>query len=114
MYNRGIIDWKGKKEYKPSELRCFTYTANLLSTKTKFYFCVYYARTDWERGNQLATTHAIFTNDLWVSTLNLKLHFYNLKIAQDKMMRTVGSIDCNAHIMEPIKYEIRLRVNNEF
>ncbi len=113
LYNREKLPWKGKIKDKPSELRCFKFNAkiNPKIQEVPFYFCVYYKRIDWGgKRDQIPLSQTIFVNDNWVATLNMKLHTYNLQKDQEKLARIVGDIDCNAHVMESIKFEIRLRV----
>jgi len=81
-------------------------------TATNIFFCVFYARSDWVRKTRLKTSQAMYVNDLWVAMLNKRLLAYKLKNAQDKILGSVGKIDCNSHVMEPIKYEYRNRVRN--
>jgi len=114
LYNRERLSWKGEMKNKPSELRCFKFFAkpNNNTKEKAFSFCVFNKRMDWgSKSETIPPYQAMYVNDNWVSALNMKLHTFNLETSQEKMLRTVGKIDCNAHIMEPIKFEIRLRVN---
>ena len=114
LYNREKLPWKGDVKDKPSEIRCFKFNSKTIPSEPEkpFYFCIFNRRMDWggKRGN-ISTSHSMFVNDNWVAALNMKLHSFSLELYQEKMTRSVGSIDCNAHIMEPIKFEIRLRVS---
>jgi len=84
----------------------------ILDIMTPVYFCVYRAKADWSwEGPSLNPGRALYINDLWVAMLNFKLHKYNLAFAQEITLRTVKKIDCNAHTMEPIKYEFRVQVS---
>ena len=75
------------------------------------FFCIYRPKADWSwESPELNIIQALYTNDLWVAMLNFKLHHYNLHVAQEITLRTVKKIDCNAHMMEPIKYEYRVTV----
>jgi len=113
LYNREKLPWHENIKDKPSEIRCFKFIAKPTPTATErpFYFCIFNKRVDWNgKREYISPSHAMYVNDNWVAAINMKLHSYTLELFQEKLRRTVGSINCNAHIMEPIKFEIRLRV----
>ena len=113
LYNREELPWKGNIKEKPNEIRCFRFQAKIPGNPDEitFYFCIYNKRTDWGgRRDKISLSQAMYINDNWVAALNMKLHTFNLEENQEKMKRTVASVDCNSHTMEPIKFEIRLRV----
>jgi len=113
LYGMEKLKWHGDQSKKPSESRCFKIEAYILGVKSPVYFCVFNQRADWSNQERdLSTSEALYVNELWVSMINYKLHEYNLGIAREKMLRTVKKVDCNAHIMEPIKYEYRIRVKS--
>ncbi len=104
------LPWKLDPKLKPSEFRCFKFTAKYLGTMTPVFFCVMNERQDWKMTKTLGIKDASYENDLWVAQFNYKLHLFNLVQAQALMMKTVKDLDCNAHIMEPIKFEYRNNV----
>jgi hypothetical protein len=110
LYGFDKLPWKLKPEDKPSEFRCFKFTAKVLDVLTNIYFCVMNERQDWKKEKTLSVSDAAYSNDLWVAQLNYKLHLFNLKASQELMVRTVKDMDCNEHVMEPIKYEYRNNV----
>ena len=110
LYGKEVLPWKLDIQDKPNEFRCFKITAKISDEKTPIYFCVFYEKEDWERKSRLNTSEAMYTNDIWVSSLNRKILAYKLALSQDKVERTESDLDCNAHIMEPIKIEYRNRV----
>jgi len=110
LYGIETLPWKLDPKQKPSEFRCFKFNAKVLERFTDIYFCVMNERQDWQMKKTLNLNDAKYENDIWVEMLNLKLHLFNLKAAQDLMVHTVKDLDCNSHIMEPIKYEYRFKV----
>ena len=110
LYGMEKLPWKLPPNKKPSEFRCFKFEAKVLEVMTNIYFCVMNERQDWHMKTQLNLVDATFENDLWVAQLNYKIHLFNLIAAQALMVHTQKELDCNAHIMEPIKYEYRNNV----
>jgi len=110
LYGMDTLPWKLDPKQKPSEFRCFKFNAKVLDSFTDIYFCVMNERQDWQMKVTLNLNDATYENNLWVAQLNYKLHLFNLKAAQDLMVHTVKNLDCNSHIMEPIKYEYRFNV----
>jgi len=112
LYGMEKLPWKLDPTKKPSGFRCFKLTAKVLDVLTDIFFCVMNERQDWHNKTTLNIPDATYENDLWVAQLNYKLHLFNLIAAQDLMIYTQKDLDCNAHIMEPIKYEYRVHVYN--
>jgi hypothetical protein len=110
MYGFDKLPWKLEPEKKPSEFRCWKFTAKVLNSMTDIHFCVMNERQDWDKKVELAVPEATYVNDIWVSQFNYKVHLYNLAEAQKVMVHTVKELDCNSHIMESIKYEYRNNV----
>ncbi len=108
------LPWKLDPKIKPSEFRCFKFTAKVFNSMTNVYLCVINERQDWQKRKKLNLSTASYVNDNWVAVFNYKLHMYNLKFAQDLMVHTVKDLDCNSHIMEPIKYEYRKNVSKYY
>jgi len=124
IYNKKEFPWKGDILYKPDPAKCFkiTYDINSNTDSTKFvpykkvvlkdlFFCSYYNRNDIAMKNKLSNEMSAFINSLLVARINLKLHTHNLEIAHKKIKEFKGkTLTCVDEIVEPIKYEIRLKV----
>ncbi len=112
LYGMEKLPWKLDPKLKPNEQRCFKFIAKVYGKLSPIYFCVFKPRADWSMEQKdLNNTGSFFVADMWVANLNQKLHKYNLKVAQEITLRTVKTIDCNSHIMHPIKYQYRFRVS---
>lgn len=110
LMNRDLMNWEGQKNAKPDDSRCFKIEVKPEEELFKHFFCVYYDRNDIRRKYLLNNIKSDYVNDIWVSRINMKLHVIKLKLSQEKVIRAIGPLDCNSHILEPIKYEIRMRV----
>lgn len=109
MYGTEAMPWHGNVYNKPDPSRCCKFTVN---TET-VYFCNYFARNDVRQQKILTSSASEYVNNIWVARLNLKLHLFNLSKVQKTFTSSVKAnalIDCNNALMDPIKYEIRLRV----
>jgi hypothetical protein len=111
LMTRDEMHWEGEKTAKPDDSRCFKIEVKPEEELSFHFFCVYYDRNDMRRKFLLNSIKADYVNDIWVSRINMKLHVIKLKQSQEKVVRAVGPLDCNSHILEPIKYEIRMRVS---
>jgi len=109
LMTRDVMPWEGEKSAKPDYSRCFKIEIKPEEELIFHYFCVYYDRNDMRRKFLLNNIKADYVNDIWVSRINMKLHFIKFKISQEKVLRALGPLDCNSHILEPIKFEIRMR-----
>ena len=106
------LPWKLDKIDKPDDVRCLKVTYKTGEKPDMIYFCVYYGRSDWERKKKLDKYSANYTVDMWAAMINKRILSFNLKQAQNKMLRSVSSVNCNSHIMEPIKFTFRNHVIN--
>jgi len=114
IYGMETIDWKLNPKFKPNERRCFKILAMLSNDETKIYFCVYYSRTDWRRKEKLNRDQGMYVNELWVANINKSLLRFNLETSQEKLLRLEDKIDCNSHVMDPVKIEFRNHVKISF
>jgi hypothetical protein len=112
LMTRDIMHWEGTKHTKPDDSRCFKIEVKPEQDLFKHIFCVYYDRNDIRRKYLLNNIKSDYVNNIWASRINMKLHVIKLKASQEKVIRAVGPLDCNSHILEPIKFEIRMRVIN--
>jgi len=103
------MHWEGEKTAKPDDSRCFKIEIKPEEDLVFHFFCIYYDRNDIRRRFLLNNIKSDYVNDIWVSRINMKLHVVKLKHSQDKIIRAVGPLDCNSHLLEPIKFEIRMR-----
>jgi len=112
LYGMEELPWKLDPILKPSEFRCFKLLIKIDDSINPVYFCVENPRQDWERKGTISLPEATYVNNLWVSILNYKIHLFNLKHAKETMIKKYkhDSLDCNSHVMEPIKYQYRNEV----
>lgn len=124
VYNNKEMPWKGDVLYNPDPTKCFkiSYDVNSNTDSTKFvpykkvvlkdlFFCSFYNRNDILMKNKLSNEMSAFINSILVARINLKLHTHNLEIAHKKIKEFTGKkLTCINQIVEPIKYEIRLKV----
>ena len=124
IYNKSELPWKGDNLYKPDSAKCFkvTYDINSNTESKKFvpnkkvkltdlFFCTFFNKNDIAMKNKLSNEMAAFLNSLFVARINLKIHSHNLDISRKKIKDFSGkSLTCIDEIVEPIKYEIRLKV----
>jgi len=124
IFNKKEFPWKGDSLYKPDPAKCFKITYDINSNKdsSKFvpyqkvilkdlFFCIFYNRNDILLKNRLSNEMSAFINSILVARINLRLHTHNLEIAHKKINEFKGkNLTCVNEIVEPIKYEIRLKV----
>lgn len=110
LYRFEKLPWKLDPKFKPSEDRCFKIKYLEHGEPTSLYFCVYYKKADFSKQRRLNTSTALYINDIWVSIINKKIMLFNVANSQEKLMRSEGRLDCNSHLLEPIKYLYRFKV----
>jgi len=124
IFDKEKMPWKGDKVNKPDPAKCFkiTYDENSNTDSTLFvpnkkiklkslYFCSLYNRNDEKMQFRLSNEMSMFLNNILVARINLKLHSLNLKKSQEKLKELKGDqLKCLHPLIEPIKYEIRLKV----
>jgi hypothetical protein len=124
IFKKKEFPWKGDNLYEPDPSKCFKISYDLNANKdfSKFipykkaiikdlFFCIFYNRNDIFMKNRLSNEMSAYINSLFVARINLKLHSNNLDLAHKKIKDFKGKIfTCVDEIVEPIKYEIRLKV----
>ena len=103
LYNNEKIPWKGSSFQSPEPARCFRIK---LRSQETLYFCNHYSRKDVARKHLLTTSNSVFVGNIFIAILNRRLHNYNLRIAQDGILKA-EKLTCDSSEMESIKYEIR-------
>lgn len=102
VFDYKYTQWKGNPILVPNKDYCFT--INVISSN--FYFCAFY---DNKKESSFSLINANFIIKQYISRINFNLHIYNLKKAQIKIKNYDCFNSCDIDILQPIKYEIKLR-----